>query len=518
MNLGTEEQVDELQKKNRLLNNEKNMFLTLLESTHAPVIYLDMDGKIRYLNSRAPLLFGDAIHPSGGYYDEIKEEIKIPEWLTVNLKKLSKSKDNELTLEHHFVLDDQQQYFLIQIGKMKDVSGKFTGYSLFAKDISALRKSQALLDQANARITKANEDLTRERDRIQNYLELVEAIIVALDADGNITMLNRKGCEVLGVKEKNILGKNWFHTCLPGDAEAQKLTQMFKAMVKGDLAISEYYENGIITKAGEIRKIAWHNNFIRDASGHVIGSVSAGEDITERSENLARLQEALDDRKKFFSILSHDLRGPMGAMVGLLELVYADYDQIDPGELKSLLKGVYETASNTQRLILTLLDWARVTEGRMKADKSQFPVQKLIRESVMDCQDMAEAKGVEIQQNVPLSLVVEGDYYMLNTALRNLISNAIKYSNTGSMIQVIGSDEKGCLNLSVRDHGAGMGEETKATLFQPARVKKHLGTAGEKGTGLGLSLSYEFVKLHDGDIKVDSATGKGSSFTIVLPC
>ena len=372
-------------------------------------------------------------------------------------------------------------------------------------------------EQAKVALEAANQAITLERDRVQMHFDLVEAMIISLDSEGYITMINRHGCDLLGYEEDELIGQDWFEICVPGPENVETIKPLFLKIMAGELDINEYNENHILTRDGERRLIAWHNNFTRDDHGRINGTISAGEDITQRKADEQKLRGLLEDRKKFFSILGHDLRGPMGAIVGLLEVAVEDFDNLEAAEMKELLKNLYDSASNTQHLILTLLDWSRVTEGRMQADLTQIPLQKLVRESVQNCDDVAQQKRIKVQTDFDSRLIVEGDYYMLNTALRNLLGNAIKFSYPDSVIDLRGREEEGEIRIEIQDYGMGMNEETRKTLFKPARMVKKVGTAGEKGTGLGLSLTREFIRLHKGTIEVESEEGEGSLFRICLP-
>ena len=124
--------------------------------------------------------------------------------------------------------------------------------------------------------------LRRERDRSQRYLDTIEAVIVALDAQGRITLINRKGCELLGYEALELLGANWFERCLPQPVGVEQVEPLFRRIIAGHLEFSEYNENPVLPRDGQPRLIAWHNSPIRDAEGRVVGTLSAGEDITER--------------------------------------------------------------------------------------------------------------------------------------------------------------------------------------------------------------------------------------------
>jgi diguanylate cyclase (GGDEF)-like protein/PAS domain S-box-containing protein len=135
--------------------------------------------------------------------------------------------------------------------------------------------------------------LLQERDSIRNILATVEAMIVALDPEGRITLVNRKACEILGYHEDELIGQDWFATCLPCSIDVEQVREVFKQFQAGNLAVSEYYEKPVRTRSGDERLIAWHNSSNRDKDGNIIGGLlSAGEDITERKQVEGKLQLA----------------------------------------------------------------------------------------------------------------------------------------------------------------------------------------------------------------------------------
>jgi len=138
----------------------------------------------------------------------------------------------------------------------------------------------------------AMERLRQEHDTIRNILQTVEAIIVALDVEGRITLVNRKGCQLLGYQEAELIGRDWFSTCLPHDIDVAEIRAIHRNILNGDLLGSECVDNPVRTRSGAERLIAWHNNSIRDAEGRVIGSLSAGEDITERRRAERKLADS----------------------------------------------------------------------------------------------------------------------------------------------------------------------------------------------------------------------------------
>ena len=168
---------------------------------------------------------------------------------------------------------------------MRDADGRLIGVLGIAHDITATRRIQ--------------EQLREERDRSSHYLDVVEAIVVALDGEGRVSLINRKGCDLLGYAAAELIGKNWFATCLPQPSGMDQVYPAFQEIIGGRLENKEYFENLVLTRSGESRLIAWHNAALHDEGGRTIGTLSAGEDITERRQAEAALQSLNRDFVSF---------------------------------------------------------------------------------------------------------------------------------------------------------------------------------------------------------------------------
>jgi PAS domain S-box-containing protein len=169
---------------------------------------------------------------------------------------------------------------------------------------------------------KVEQEIIKQRDISQSYLDTVEAMIVALDKDGNITTVNRKGCQILGRNENELIGKNWFLECLPQPQGVELVYKVFLKLMSGAMLNLEYYENPIITSTGEIREIAWHNAVLKDKQGQITGILSAGLDITQEKK---AQQQILIERNNLKAIFE-------SSPVGML-LLDEDMNVIDANEV-----------------------------------------------------------------------------------------------------------------------------------------------------------------------------------------
>jgi PAS domain S-box-containing protein len=145
---------------------------------------------------------------------------------------------------------------------------------------------------------EVQESIRRRNQTAQKYLDIAGVIIVAIDDSGQITLINKRGCDILGYQKEELIGKNWFDTFVP-EKIREDVRTVFKQLLSGDIAPVEYYQNPVITKAGEEKIIAWYNTLITDESGKIFGTLSSGEDVTERIRAEEALHKANEDLSNF---------------------------------------------------------------------------------------------------------------------------------------------------------------------------------------------------------------------------
>ncbi|MFZ5999495.1 MAG: sensor histidine kinase, partial [Bacteroidota bacterium] len=234
------------------------------------------------------------------------------------------------------------------------------------------------------------------------------------------------------------------------------------------------------------------------------------EDIKRRSLELEQLNQVKD---KFFSIISHDLRSPMNALAGILDLV--DRKQVTPDEFTKITKELRIQFNHTKTLINNLLDWTLLQMDKLKIQEDKINLRSLVDENFKLLSAM-HLKETQMINEVPESTLAKADTNMVNLVLRNLVLNGIKFTESGGIIKVGASEKDGSYVISVADNGVGIAPEVQKILFEKTSGYSTRGTANEKGTGLGLILCKEFVEKNGGKIWLESELGKGSTFFFTL--
>ncbi len=238
------------------------------------------------------------------------------------------------------------------------------------------------------------------------------------------------------------------------------------------------------------------------------------ETLRESEKNLKELNATKD---KFFSIIAHDLRSPMNNLLELARLLKIKYDIGDTELIPDIVTHLFDTAENTNDLLLTLLDWASVQRGIMPYNPETINLREMVDTSFEPLAGNAKGKGIRFNNLTLNDNAVWADRNMLSTVIRNLISNAIKFTENGGSINITSEFVKDFIHICISDTGVGMDSKTVKNLFYINKVRSLPGTQGEQGTGLGLTLCRDFVELHNGQIWVESELGKGSSIWFSLP-
>jgi len=245
-------------------------------------------------------------------------------------------------------------------------------------------------------------------------------------------------------------------------------------------------------------------------------------EITRQKEEILIHRDELElanaNKDKFFSIIAHDLRGPFGGFLGLTEVMSEKLPNLTMPQIQDLALSMKNSAANLYRLLNNLLEWSQIQKGSMPFNPAIIQLDLLVDEVIAPALETAKSKEIEIGCDIPEEISVFADRNMLQTVIRNLVSNALKFTRNGGTVHVSAKiNENKNIEIAFHDTGIGMSQEILENLFRIDVQTRREGTKGEPSTGLGLLLCKEFVEKHGGNIWVESEEGKGSIFYFTLP-
>ncbi len=350
------------------------------------------------------------------------------------------------------------------------------------------------------------------------------ALISYVDTDLRYRFVNKAHEEWLGVSISEIYGRKIKEFI--GVKNFELIRANIKIANKGEIVS---FESTRLLKNGK-------ENFIKstivphfDVKNKIKGYFSLVIDITEIKERERTIKKQNDElvelnatKDKFFSIIAHDLKNPFNSLLGLSQLLFKDYEAYDEESRREMVAMIYDTSQNTYRLLENLLFWSRSQRGKIEFNSSEVNLKSLIDESILLLNGLANKKNINLNSEVLKDILVNSDKDLVSIVIRNLISNAIKFTPRYGKILITSKPMKGdnledLIQISVKDTGVGIDEQTIRKLFKIAETRSTTGTEGEQGTGLGLVLCRECVQQCGGKIWVESKVGEGSEFKFTLP-
>jgi PAS domain S-box-containing protein len=257
----------------------------------------------------------------------------------------------------------------------------------------------------------------------------------------------------------------------------------------------------------------------RDARHILIQDITARKRVeAEIKLKNEELQKINAEKDKFFSIIAHDLRSPFNAFLGLTQIMTKELPSLTMVEIQEFAEIMKRSATNLFRLLENLLEWARVKQGLIPFEQKLVDLLPIVDESIEVAHESAKTKGIKIDYIVPDKLKVFADTNILQTIIRNLVSNAVKFTSKGGKISVSAKAiDNESVEISVKDTGMGMSREMIDNLFRLDVQTNRKGTENEPSSGLGLMLCKEFVEKQGGRIWVESEEGRGSTFYFTIP-
>ncbi len=415
--------------------------------------------------------------------------------------------------------------------------------------------------------------LWEEKERAQRYLNIANTLIVVIGQDEKVQLLNRKGCQLLGIEESEAVGKNWFELAIPARYQ-EEMRGFFRALMNGrDI---DYYENFVQPREGEPRLIAWHNSVLYSQEGKAIATMSSGIDISaqreaedriiglnaeleqrveSRTEELAeavnqlldintKLKHEIKERKaaeeeirkseaklklalekekelsdlksRFVSMASHEFRTPLSTILSSADLIEAYTSEEQQKRRLRHTTRIKSSVANLTGILNDFLSLSRLEDGKIEAQPVKFDLAVLCREVLDEIQGLLKPGQKAFLEGLEEGTEIFLDKKILKNIFLNLLSNAIKYSEKDKPIVIRIKLKKGeSLNFSITDQGIGIPEEEQQHLF--TQFFRAHNVENIQGTGLGLNIVKRYVDLMNGAIRFESRLGEGSTFYVSLP-
>ena len=426
-----------------------------------------------------------------------------------NYWQLLDDEEEQVTLEQiqafHSKLGNNLNYFLALI-LVYIVLLTFL-FSIIISDVKKRRKLTA--------------EIAGKRKELDIILNTAPAFIFVKNLEKKFTLVNKSFLEFFKVDLERILHYNNIN--LISKNEKWLADEEDEAVIHNKIALKNI-ERKISLPDGRSVWLSINKAPLYDDKNDVIGIVGVMDDITQRiefHEKLIATQKELEllnkQKDKFFSIIAHDLRSPFSGMLGFAEILIEDYSVLPDEEKKFYIDGVYSSLKDLLTLIDNLLTWSRLNLDRIEFNPVEISL-SAITNSVFKSQSIAATnKGVALQSEFDKDVKAFADSDMIETVIRNLVSNAIKFTNPNGVITVKAAAYGDIVKVEIADNGVGMKPEIANNLFKIDMHVTTKGTKGENGTGLGLIICKEFVEKNGGTISVESEVGKGTTISFNLP-
>jgi PAS domain S-box-containing protein len=579
-----QQQSSELASQNKILENERNLLRTLID-TLPDFIYIK-DNQSRFIAAnrkilevmKAPshqFLEGKTdfdFYPkkiAQLFYDDEQAVIKTGKPL-INKEEIGFDVDGNQrvisTTKVAFYNADGVISGIVGVGR--DITEMKDFEEILKKQASDLQENNRVLEERQEEIQKQseflsdqNKTLEKERNLLRTLIDNMPDYIYIKDTESRFLTVNSRLLHVMHAKSLDeIVGKTDYDSTPTKEAadlyfqDERKIITTGKPIInKEEIGFDENDRERVISTT----KVPFY-----DADGNIGGIVGIGRDITkqknaekqlrEQAQNLQEVNIILEERQekiqqqseelnlqaqslkkanvqleqlnatknKFFSIIAHDLKNPFQAIFGFSELLQRNFEDFDDTQKMELLNMIKASSESAYNLLENLLQWARTQTDRIKYSPADIDLAELIEQNIALSQGSAENKHITLVSNVNGKSLAFADKNMINLVLRNLISNAIKFTNDGGVVTVQCSAEeknKQMVSVSISDTGIGISSDNIKKLFRIDEYFSTSGTAGESGTGLGLIICKEFVEKNKGIIHIDSELEVGTTFTFTLP-
>ncbi len=380
---------------------------------------------------------------------------------------------------------------------------------------------------------------TKKEKEAEKYLEIAESLATKLNSNSLLVSVNKSEIELEKSRGNFEAATKYYDEFIKFK---EKLYQLENEKIIKSAEANYYYdkvirENEILKKSDTINKLEmkqkeyvqyfltivfavafvfafsfWKKNRIIRKYNKALSKNKS--QLLNLNKKLQNLNETKD---RFFSIVAHDLKNPFHYLINSSQLLKEEFDSLSGEEKKMLISDIEKVSRESHDLLIDLLNWASLQDGNLKVKKENFFLDEIVEKNIQLLENLAQNKSIKLIFSSSKNAFVNSDKEMLSTIYRNLLNNAIKFSNNGTEIKTEISIQNENALLAISDSGIGMDDEVKENLFKAeARISRN-GTMHEKGSGLGLSLCKELIKENGGEITFESELGKGTTFYVTIP-
>jgi len=494
---GFELDITDLKKAQADLQQNQFLLESIAEGLPDGIFAKDLDGRFLFVNSavskRANMTPQELLGKDN-------RTIFTPEAARVTMAKdfeIMKSGIAE-TLEERLNTLTGEVVFLSTKGPIKDEQGKTIGLFGIARDITDRKRNEEALRVSQEKFAFA-------------FNSSPNAIFIQDEESGKYLTANSSATNIFGYSHDEILGKS------PVELN------LYKDLVDRDKILKILEEKDFIQNMELVgrHKSGMNLYLLMTLARHYIDNKPflyvIIQDVTERKMVELELQKLNLDKDRFISILGHDLRGPVNSTMALLDIINSNLNDMPLEEFKEIIDLVYQATKGTSKLLDDVLLWATAKSGKMEFNPQKINFREDGRSFIKLLQLSATSKNIELEFLCENSLEVYADKNMLAVVLRNLISNALKFTHEGGKISLSAIKDHETTIISIADNGVGIAANDICKIFDKAQLFTSIGTNEEKGTGFGLKLCQEFVEKHRGKIWVESEVGIGTTFHFSLP-
>ncbi|KPJ55178.1 hypothetical protein AMJ47_01540 [Parcubacteria bacterium DG_72] len=369
---------------------------------------------------------------------------------------------------------------------------------------------------------RAEQALQEERNKLQKYFDVAEVIVLVLSLEGKVLFINKKGCEILGYKGNEIIGRDWSDNFIP-EKNRDEVKTLLKRFINRRMDHAEYFEAPVLTKSGNEKIIAWYNALLKekDEQGRVQAILSAGGDISKLKqaevtiEQLKELDRLKDD---FLNIAAHELKTPLTSIVWLGEILKEGKFSLAP-EYQRYITIIHDESTKLSHIVKRILTVTRYKGGKESIYNESFNLASFVLSLIPNLNLVAKRTNSKLVTNVEKkNILITSDKEKISQAIYNFIDNAVKYGPESQTITIsIAKPKKDQVKIAVTDQGKGIPLSLQKRLFTKFFQLEPSLSRTREGTGLGLYICKLIVDKLGGRIGVKSELGKGSTFYFTLP-